>query len=268
MKTRDFNSNNDNEWAIILGGSSGLGLASAKKLAAHGMHICIVHRTRRSKIGKFEAALETIGDHGNKILEFNLDALKKETQSKTLMAIKEKNGCVKILLHSLSKGNLKPIYSKNREMDTLTQTDFDLTINSMATSLYAWAKALLDGACLTKGSKILSFTSEGSTKPLPNYAAVSAAKAALEAITRSLAYELAPLGITANCIQAGITNTESLRLIPDSKIILERAKSRNPNKRLTTPEDVAKMVYLLSRPEADWVNGTIIPVDGGEYLVL
>ena len=266
MKITDFNSNNNNEWAIILGGSSGLGLASAKKLAAHGMHNCIIHRTRRSKIAAFEMEIETLRSNGSQILEFNLDAFQSKNQEKVIEAIKEKGGVVKVLLHSLAKGNLKPIYSENSEQQSLTATDFDLTITAMATSLYSWAKTILDANCFAKGSRILSFTSEGSKKPLPNYAAVSAAKAALEAITRSLAYELAPLGITSNCIQAGVTDTESLRLIPNSGTILEHAKNRNPGKRLTTPEDVANMVYLLLKPEANWVNGTVIEVDGGEHL--
>ena len=263
---KKFNENNHNKWALILGGSSGLGLASAKKLAAQGIHICIVHRTRRTKTGIFSKEVETLKDNGSQILEFNLDALKKETQTRVIEAIKEKNGVVQILLHSIAKGNLKPIYSKDQYMETLTPLDLDLTIHAMATSLYAWAKVLVDKGLLAKGSKILSFTSEGSTKPLACYAAVSAAKAALEAITRSLAYELAPLGITANCIQAGVTDSESMRLIPNSKNILAEAKKRNPRKNLTTAEDVANVVYLLSRTEASWISGTIIKVDGGEHL--
>ncbi|MEC8885276.1 MAG: SDR family oxidoreductase, partial [Bacteroidota bacterium] len=93
-----------------------------------------------------------------------------------------------------------------------------------------------------------------------------AAKAALEAIIRSLAFELAPLKITANCIQAGVTNTESLQLIPGSDQLIAQALERNPQRRLTTPEDVANVVYLLTKPEANWINGAVIPVDGGEHL--
>ncbi|HEA30491.1 MAG TPA: SDR family oxidoreductase [Leeuwenhoekiella sp.] len=264
---KEFNKNNgENQWALILGGSSGLGLASAKKLAAHGLHVYIVHRTRRSKLAAFEAEKEKLIALGSKVHDFNGDALNAKKWEEILSFLKKENAQVKVLLHSLAKGNLKPVFSKENTEKTLTATDFSLTIEAMATSLYSWSKALVDNDLFSPQARILSFTSMGSRKPLPNYAAVSAAKAALEAITRSLAYELAPLGITANCIQAGVTDTESLQLIPGSKRLKEEALAMNPNKRLTTPEDVAAVVYLLVKPESSWINGTIIPVDGGEHM--
>jgi enoyl-[acyl-carrier-protein] reductase (NADH) len=101
---------------------------------------------------------------------------------------------------------------------------------------------------------------------VPGYAAVSVAKAALEAIARSIALEYGSSGITANCIQAGVTDTLSLRRIPGVETLLERSLERNPTNRLTTPQDVANVVYLLCRPESQFINGTIIKVDGGESL--
>ena len=106
------------------------------------------------------------------------------------------------------------------------------------------------------------------SKALKSYAAVSAAKVTLEAITRSIALEYARFGIRANCIQAGVTNTASLRMIPASDDIKKYSLLRNPFDRLTLPEDVANVVYLLTKDEAEWINGTIIPVDGGEHISL
>ncbi|MBO6630269.1 MAG: SDR family oxidoreductase, partial [Psychroserpens sp.] len=83
---------------------------------------------------------------------------------------------------------------------------------------------------------------------------------------RNIALEYAPYGIRANCIQAGVTDTASLRMIPGSEKIKEYTIRRNPFKRLTQPEDVANMVYLLSKDEAAWINGCVIPVDGGEHI--
>lgn len=269
MPNQDFNNNknsNNNSWALILGGSSGLGLASAKKLAAHGMHVCIVHRTRRSKLADFEIERQTLSTYGNKVIDFNVDALDDTKRKGIIGSLIQEKAQVNILLHSISKGNLKPIYSKDKSEKTLTATDFLLTIEAMAVSLYSWSTALVESGLFSPQARILSFTSMGSRKPLPNYAAVSAAKAALEAITRSLAYELAPLGITANCIKAGLTDTESLRLIPGNERLKEEALKMNPNQRLTTPEDVANLVYLLSKPESSWITGAIIPVDGGEHF--
>ena len=103
-------------------------------------------------------------------------------------------------------------------------------------------------------------------KAIRNYGSVSTAKVALEAISRNIALEFAPYGIRANCIQAGITDTRSLRMIPGNEKMKEQALERNPFHRLTTPEDVANVVYLLCRDEAAWINGAIIPVDGGEII--
>ncbi|PHQ29180.1 SDR family oxidoreductase [Leeuwenhoekiella nanhaiensis] len=263
----EFNTNPEaNLWALILGGSSGLGLASAKKLAEKGLNICIVHRTRRSKLGDFENELDAMRAFGVEVSEFNTDALSAETIQKLLDFFRAKEGRLQLMLHSIAKGNLKPIYTDNPSEATLSGKDFMLTAEAMAVSLYDWASAFANAKLFASHGKVLAFTSEGSTKPLPNYAAVSAAKAALEAIVRSLAFELAPLKITANCIQAGVTNTESLRLIPGSELLIEQAMARNPYQRLTTAEDVANAVYLLTRPEANWINGAVIPVDGGEHL--
>lgn len=263
----EFNTeDNSNSWALILGGSSGLGLASAKKLAQKGLNICIVHRTRRSKLADFNSELDKLRANGVHIEAFNKDALHEETIAELLSFFKDKKAVLKLLLHSIAKGNLKPIYSVDNHVSTLTGTDFMLTAEAMAISLYDWASAFAKAELFETNGKILTFTSEGSSKPLPNYAAVSMAKAALEAIVRSLAFELAPLKITANCIQAGVTNTESLQLIPGSDLLITQALDRNPQKRLTTPEDVANVVYLLTKPEANWINGTVIPVDGGEHL--
>ncbi|MGA9326092.1 MAG: SDR family oxidoreductase, partial [Salegentibacter sp.] len=88
----------------------------------------------------------------------------------------------------------------------------------------------------------------------------------LEAITRNMALEFAPHGIRANCIQAGVTVTKSFRLIPGHETLRLHAQRHNPFKRLTVPKDVANVVYLLSKDEASWITGTIIPVNGGEHL--
>ena len=92
------------------------------------------------------------------------------------------------------------------------------------------------------------------------------AKVTLEAIARNIALEFARFGIKANCIQAGVTDTGSLRMIPSSDEIKKQSISRNPFGRLTLPEDIANVVYLPAKDEAAWINGTIIQVDGGEHL--
>ena len=258
---------NTHFWALILGGSSGLGLATAQKLAKHGCNICIVHRDRKSELPEIEKAFDLLKKEGVEVLTFNVDGLKEADRNTIISTLKQHFGAagkVRIFVHSVAKGNLKPMVSA--EKTTLKNDDFRLTIDAMAISLYDWTRAIFEAKLFASDARIVSFTSEGNTKAWKNYAAVSAAKTALEAITRNIALEFAPFGIKANCIQAGVTDTASLRAIPGSELIKAHSLLRNPFKRLTLPQDVANVVYLLSKDEAAWINGTIIPVDGGEHL--
>jgi enoyl-[acyl-carrier protein] reductase III len=110
-------------------------------------------------------------------------------------------------------------------------------------------------------------TSSGGTRVMPSYGPVSAAKAILESHIRQLAMDLAPLGITANAIRAGVTETPSSKKIPGYEQIAGLARIRNPYRRLTTPLDVARAIGVLSQPNAYWINGNVIGVDGGEDIV-
>ena len=256
-----------NYWALILGGSSGLGLATAKKLASHGMNICIIHRNSRAQEDDITTEFDMIKAEGVQFKSFNMDAFKAEKRehlASELKTILGKKGKVRTLVHSVAKGNLKPMVSE--DSPTLKNDDFNLTINAMAISLYDWTKEIFKAQLFAEDARIISFTSEGNTKAWKYYAAVSAAKVTLEAITRNIALEFAPFGIRANCIQAGVTDTASLRMIPGSEKIKAHSLKRNPFKRLTQPEDVANAVYLLSKDEASWINGCVIPVDGGEHM--
>ncbi|WP_456441975.1 enoyl-ACP reductase FabI [Psychroserpens sp.] len=258
---------NKNYWALILGGSSGLGLATAKKLAKHGMNICIIHRNSRTQNDEINAEFDEIRAEKVQFKSFNVDAFKPEKREQIISELKvifDAKGKIRTLVHSVAKGNLKPMLDDQKP--TLKTDDFNLTINAMAISLYDWTKAIFENKLFAEDTRIISFTSEGNTKAWRNYAAVSAAKVTLEAISRNIALEFAPFGIRANCIQAGVTDTVSLRMIPGSDKIKEHSLKRNPFKRLTQPEDVANAVYLLSKDEAHWINGCVIPVDGGEHI--
>ncbi|SFI60035.1 Enoyl-[acyl-carrier-protein] reductase [NADH] [Kaistella treverensis] len=258
---------NTNYWALILGGSSGLGLASAKKLAAEGMNICIIHRNSRAEMEKINQDFSALKQEKIQFLSLNKDVLNSEHQFEILAELKKilgSGGKIRCLLHSIAKGNLKPMTGSLNE--SLSCDDFAITLNAMATSLYDWTKIIFDENLFAEDARVLAFTSEGSTKPLQNYGAVSAAKAALEAISRNIAVEFAPFGLRSNCIQAGVTDTRSLQMIPGSEKIVEHTKKRNPFKRLTTPDDVANVVTMLCTDEAAWINGCVIPVDGGEHL--
>ncbi|WGK64754.1 enoyl-ACP reductase FabI [Croceiramulus getboli] len=258
----------NDQWVVILGGSSGLGLATAQRMAAAGAHICIVHRSRRSQLQELNEALKHMQSQGSEVIAINADATQPQALGPVVKQIKQHSGTGKVraLVHSIAKGNLKPMHSEQEE--TLQAADFSITLEAMATSLYLWVDAFAKANLFASSARVIAFTSEGSRRPLQNYGAVGAAKAALESIVRSIAMAYAPLGITANCIQAGVTDTPSLRKIPGVQELLKHSEQRNPSGRLTTPQDVAHVVYLLCREEARWINGAIIPVDGGEHLGL
>lgn len=301
-------------WALILGGSSGFGLATAQKLAAHGMNIIAVHRDRRGAMKNIDPEFDKIRASGVQLLTFNVDALDATVRAETLDEIAKTlgaSGKIRVLLHSIAFGNLKlivpekapdnsaiaalakalgqdvqslqatvdqlfeegldhlegiasaPQYSNEAFID---EEDLARTIHSMGTSLLGWTQEIHRRGLFASDARTFGLTSEGNTVAWKGYAAVAAAKVALESIARAIAVEFAPYGLRCNVIQAGVTDTPALRLIPGSFQLKANARSRNPMKRLTTPKDVAGVVYLLAKDEAAWINGEVIRVDGGEHI--
>jgi len=308
----------ENYWALILGGSSGFGLATAQKLSQHGMNICVVHRDRKGAMKRIEPEFEAIRNHGVRLLSFNVNALAEDGIEQALTGLQREMGeagKVRLLMHSIAYGNLKllteqdanranrhrlllkklsdklaltedelraafdtvfeedieelvdlatpPRYS-NEEL--LREEDFTLTIYSMGSSLATWVRQIFERKMFATDARVIGMTSEGNEVAWRGYAAVSAAKVVLEAISRSIATEYAAYGIRSNIIQAGVTDTPALRLIPGSTHLKAKAKLRNPYHRLTTPRDVANFIFLMCLDEAAWANGNIIRVDGGEHI--
>ncbi|WP_435579563.1 SDR family oxidoreductase [Gilvibacter sp.] len=253
-----------NKWALILGASRGLGWATTQQLAAQGYNLLLVHRDPRASLANFQEGLDQLPSQAI-IHTFNKDATRSEGIATLISNFKEilpEGASIGVMIHAIAKGHVKPL----AESESLTATDMAITLEAMASSLMEWTQQLHQAKLFASDTRIISFTSEGSHKAWKHYAAVGAAKAALEAITRSIALEFAPHGIRANCIQAGVVDTASLRRIPNVDQILKYAASRSPFKRITTPEDVAQVAGLLCRPEAAWINGAVIPVDGGAHI--
>lgn len=257
----------ENKWALILGGSSGLGLATAQKLAAEGMNLIIVHRDRKGDMENVEKTFDAIRLNGVQLISYHENAIETEIRKKIVIDLKEKLGTQKIycLIHSIAKGNLKKLVSNSEPV--ADKIDFDITIHAMATSWWEWTKELLDHNFWELDARNIAFTSEGNQKYIPHYVAVSAAKASLEVLCRYMAVELAPFGIKTNVIQSGVVETASMKMIPGSDRIIELTKKRNPFGRLTKTEDIANIVYLLCLKEASWMNGALVKADGGESLV-
>ncbi|HEY2721151.1 MAG TPA: SDR family oxidoreductase [Chitinophagaceae bacterium] len=258
----------DNLWAIILGGSSGFGFATAEKLAGHGMNLAIVYRetaiVEKEIKGKFRK-LES--ENGIKILSFNLSALDVEKRQSMIreISVNISGDKIKLLLHSIARGNLKPLINNENVQGELTVDDIQLTAYAMSNSLLDWTRDILRANLFHKDARVVGLTSEGAHKYWQGYAAVSIAKSSLESLIKYMAVEFAGFGIKTNLVQAGITRTPSMERIPASETLIELSSKRNPMGRMTKPEDVANMVYLLCTDEAYWVNGSVIHVDGGEH---
>ena len=148
----------------------------------------------------------------------------------------------------------------------LDEEDLARTIDAMGTSFLVWTQAILARGLFADDARVLGMTSEGNQLAWKGYAAVAAAKVALESVARAMAVELAPYGIRANVVQAGVTDTPALRAIPGHTHLRAQARLRNPFRRLTTPADVARVICLLASDEAAWINGEVIRVDGGEHV--
>jgi enoyl-[acyl-carrier protein] reductase III len=239
-------------WAVILGGSSGFGLAAVEKLAMHGMNIITLYRETAASERVLKEKLTAIaGANSVTVSPFNINALDASAQStliEQLTATIPKHS-IKLLLHSIARGNLKPLVNLE-DVNELSIDDIELTTYAMATSMLDWTKGLLKADLFNEDARIIGLTSEGSNKYWEGYAAVSIAKSSLESLTTYMAVELSKYG---------------LKRIPDSEKLMRTAVKRNPFGRMTKPIDVANVIYLLCTDEAAWINGTVIHVDGGEH---
>ncbi|MBI2061975.1 MAG: SDR family oxidoreductase [Nitrospirae bacterium] len=257
------------KWALVLGASSGFGAACSVALAKGGFNIFGVHLDRKSTMDQVEKVIESVKSTGREVVFFNKNAADEEARNAVLDEMhKALNGepGVAVLLHSLAFGTLRP-YLAEKTADSVSKAQLEMTMDVMANSLVYWAQGLFNRRLLARGGRIFAMTSAGDERVWATYGPVSAAKAALEAHIRQLSVELAPHGVTANAIRAGVTDTPALRKIPGNDRMIEMARSKNPYRRLTTTEDVAGAIVNLCSEGCGWITGNVINVDGGEFIV-
>ena len=263
-------------WALILGGSSGMGEATAITLARAGYNICGIHLDFRAALAHVEEVKAAIEATGSQALYINMNAADDEKRAAALASLRERFDAseaagrkpyVRVVMHSLAFGSLVPFLSEDPKAG-VDRKKMEMTQDVMANSLVYWVQDLWRGGFLGEGSKIYAMTSEGSTRVVPSYGVVSSAKAALESHIRQLAMELARhgTGATANCIRAGVTVTPALLKIPESQTMIDITLKRNPTGRMTTPQDVANAILALSGEGTGFINGDVISVDGGEFI--
>jgi NAD(P)-dependent dehydrogenase (short-subunit alcohol dehydrogenase family) len=258
-------------WALVLGASSGFGAATSRALARAGCHIFGVHFDRKSTVANAHRVAADIQALGREARFFNDNAADEERRAEVCGEIERmlndrgETGQVRVLLHSLAFGTLR-LFIADPMKEAVSKSQMDMTLDVMAHSLVYWSQDLVARGLMGSGGRIYAMTSSGGTRVLPYYGPVSAAKAALESNIRQLAAELAPHGITANSIRAGVTATPAAQAIPNFEEFSREAARRNPHRRLTTPEDVARAIVALSHPDTYWITGNVIGVDGGEDI--
>lgn len=254
-------------WVLILGASSGFGEAAAIAFARAGMNVAGVHLDRRGTMPHVESIISRIKAEGREAAFFNVNAADEKNRNEVLDALKERLGGarIRVLMHSLAFGTLKPLSAPTPEEEA-NQKQVEMTMDVMANSLVYWTQGVLRREMMGEGGRIYAMTSTGSWAVWKGYGIVGAAKAALESFVRQLAFELAPRGITANAICAGVTDTPALRKIPGNDEMVEVAKRKNPHGRLTTTEDVASCLLSLTQPASYWLTGNVLNVDGGEAI--
>ena len=244
-------------WALILGGSSGMGEATALALARNGYRIIGIHLDFRAALAHVEEV--KAGDRGRRqrgALHQHERRRRREAgggdrdDPRPVRRRAARPAAIRtsaIVMHSLAFGSLVPFIADDPK-EAVDRKKMEMTQDVMANSLVYWVQDLYRAGFLEKGSKVYAMTSEGTSRVIPSYGVVSGAKAAMESHVRQLAMEFARRGdgIAVNSIRAGVTDTPALRKIPENQRMVDITLARNPHGRLTTTQDVAEAIVRLS----------------------
>jgi enoyl-[acyl-carrier protein] reductase III len=236
---------------LVTGSSRGIGRAIATRLAAHGGTIVVNYLVNKAEA---EITAEQVRAAGGTPILVQGDV----RHSGDLQRLAESLDRIDVLVHNAAMGVLKP-------MDEIRENQWDLTLESSARPFWLLTKLCLDR--MPPGSSIIGVSSLGSRKFVPGYAAMGAAKAALEGLTRQLAVELAPRGLRVNTITGGLVDTDALNHFPEKEAMMATAKKITPMGRVGTADDIAGAVELLTMPQAAWITGQTLVADGGLSLV-
>ncbi|WP_026704897.1 SDR family NAD(P)-dependent oxidoreductase [Flavobacterium soli] len=238
--------------AIVTGGNSGLGFATAKKLCDNGVKTYIIGRSK----DKTEDACKEIGKNAIPVI-FDLNDL---DGIPAMIATITQNGPVDILVNNAGI-NLK------KEFLEVTNEEFMSIVHTNVLSVFAVSKAVVQNMKENKGGNIVNISSMASQYGLPKVIAYSASKGAIEAMTRAMAVELAQFGIRINCVAPGFIKTKmsatALDSDPERK---NKVLGRTPMGILGDPSDIADAVYYFASSESKFTTGTILPVDGGNSI--
>ncbi len=259
-------------YALILGASSGFGKEISLALAGDGVNIFGVHLDRATTMPDVEKLIEDIKAKGVSVQFFNVNAADAVKRGEIIAQVKKTiseagdDASIKVMVHSLAFGTLKPLIADDPN-EAANQKQIEMTLDVMGNSIVYWTQELIVNKLMKRGGKIYGMTSSGGSRQIEYYGIVSAAKACLESYIRQLAMELGHRGIAVNAIRAGVTDTPALRKIPNSQKIIDNALQRNPDKRLTKPQEIGGFIVDNYKNDSHWMTGNIINLDGGESVV-
>ena len=242
--------------ALITGGSRGIGRAITLKLAEEGADVVINFFRKKSTA---ESTAQEARDRGVKAHIIKANVGEPEQIGSMFDEIESQFGRLDILINNAASG----VARSALDLDD-RGWDWTMDINARAFLLCAQRAARL----MKSGGKMVSISSLGSRLVLPIYTAVGVSKAALEALTRYLAIELAPRGICVNGIAAGAVETETLKLYTADPNLPQSAWQTTPAGRIVKPEDIAELVAFLCSNQSNMIRGQIIVIDGGVSLTL
>ena len=241
--------------ALVTGGSRGIGRAISLGLASEGADLAINYIKDEGKAAETAAEIEKLG---RRAVTIQADVSDPTGIKELYKQCKEELGGLDQFVSNAVSGVVGPAerigkFGWDRAMNTNTRA-FLLSVQQ-AVKLFG-----------DNGGRIVAVSSIGSFTCLPGYAAVGASKAALEALVRYFAKELAPRGINVNAVSGGPVETSALDFFPDKERILEEWTARTPAGRIARPEELASVALFLLSDEAAWIQGQTVVVDGGLTL--
>lgn len=244
--------------ALVTGSSRGIGRATAIHLAEGGADI-FVHYNKNLDLA--ETTAQTIRGLGRKAFVVGADLESPQAVDAMMDEVQEQTGSLDILVANAAATAFK-------KTQDIRPHHLDRTYNLVVKALVQMvqrAVPLMEG----RDGRIITLSGHGTPFTLPNYAALGSAKAAVEAFTRYFAFELAPKGITANCVSPGVIDTDSARFYMGEEAYRhfgEEVARATPIGRMGTPEDVAAVVSFLASKESRFLTGQTLRVDGGISL--